>query len=314
MSQMKQGTLVATFTALAALALFAPEDALAKQKTFASPEEAANALVAAAKADDTKALAEILGPQSKAVLSSGDPVADNEGRDNFVAQYEQAHELVNESDTRVVIQTGSDRWPLPIPIVKTDAGWQFDTAAGTDELINRRIGNNELSTMQACLALMDAQREYYERNPEGGARHYAARIESSKGKRDGLYWETDEDEVESPLGPGFARARAEGYGGKGGKAPYHGYVYKLLTAQGPDAPGGAYSYMGHGKLIGGFAAVASPAQYGVSGVMTFMVSHDGVLFEKDLGPKTAAAVAAMKTFNPDASWKQVSEAELATTD
>lgn len=284
------------------------------QRTFSSPDEAATALVAAAKADDMKALTEILGPEAKHVLSSGDAVADNEARENFVETYEQAHEIVNEGDAKAIVQTGSDRWPLPIPLVKTDAGWRFDSAAGADELINRRIGRNELSTIQACLAVVDAQREYYERNPEGGVRHYAARIASNKGKRDGLYWETTEDQVESPLGPLFASARAEGYGGKGKGAPYHGYVYRLLTAQGPDAAGGAYEYMGKGKLIGGFALVASPAEYGVSGVMTFLANHDGVVFEKDLGPKTAATVAAMKTFNPDATWKRVTETEEAKAD
>jgi hypothetical protein len=194
-------------------------------------------------------------------------------------------------------------------MVKEEAGWRFDTAAGEEEVLSRRIGENELSTIETCLAFVDAQREYYSLNPDKSPLlHYAAQLMSSKGKRDGLYWETSEDEEPSPLGPFVAEARSEGYKrNKAGRTPYHGYLYKLLTSQGANAPGGAYDYMAKGKLIGGFAMVAYPAEYGVSGVMTFLVNHDGVVYQKDLGPKTAAEAEKIAKFNPDDSWTKVKE-------
>jgi hypothetical protein len=284
--------------------LCVPGPALA-QRAYPSADEAAQALVAALKANDAKATLEILGADAKPIIESGDPVADRQVREAFVAKYEQGHSLATSGDASATLEIGTDKWPMPIPLVKGEGGWRFDTAAGQEEVITRRIGRNESDAIQASLAYVDAQREYYQRNPEGGPLHYAQRIASSPGKRDGLYWETEEDQRPSPLGPAFARARAEGYELKGRGDPFHGYYYRVLTAQGPDAPGGAYDYVVRGKMIGGCALVASPAEYGVSGVMTFLVNHDGVVFQKDLGPNTAAVAKGMKTFNPDASWKRV---------
>jgi hypothetical protein len=278
-----------------------------KQKYFASPEEAVDALVAAVKSDDPKALVAVLGPDGKRIAESGDTVADREGRERFVASYEEKHEITKTSDTEAALSTGKDDWPLPIPIVKDASGWRFDSKAGEHEILARRIGRNELDTIQTMLAIVDAQREYYERDPDqSGLLHYAQHYLSAKGKRDGLYYETKEDEPESPFGEWAASARAEGYKGEQGKAtPYHGYYFRMLTAQGPHANGGAYSYLAKGKMMGGFAAVAYPATWGVSGVMTFLVSQDGVVYEKDLGPKTAQIAQAMTKFDPDDTWKVV---------
>lgn len=285
------------------------------QKTFASPDDAARALVSAVKAKDEKALLEILGPDAKPVISSGDPVADEAAGERFVQSYEGAHEFVPGPDEETILQTGKDGWPLPIPLVNTAEGWRFDTAAGQQELINRRIGRNELDTIQTCLAYVDAQREYYARNPLGEKlRPYAQKVASSPGKKDGLYWDTAEGQTPSPLGELFAQARAQGYAPGGAKpAPYHGYYYRILTAQGPHAPGGKYDYVVRGKMIGGFAAIAYPAQWGVSGVMTFLVNHDGVVYEKNLGPGTVKIAQAIKAFDPDESWVKVADAAATTT-
>jgi hypothetical protein len=280
--------------------------AAAKQRSFPTPEEGVQALLEAAQKHDQTTLLAILGPEAKPLVSTGDPVADRESSEHFVKSYEEAHTLVPSGDTKVVLQIGKDEWPFPIPLIKGSAGWRFDTQAGKEELLNRRIGRNELDVIQVCLAYVDAQREYYMRNPLNGALlQYAAKFISTKGKRDGLYWETSADEPPSPLGPLVARARREGYKRAAGKpTPYHGYYYKILTSQGPDAPGGAYDYVVRGKMIGGFALVAYPAQYGSSGIMTFIVNHDGVVYEKDLGPNTAATAQSMTKFNPDKTWKQ----------
>jgi hypothetical protein len=279
--------------------------AAAGQKRFPTPEDGVQALLAAAQRHDQTTLLAILGPEAKSLVSTGDPVSDRASRERFVKAYEEAHTLVRSGDTRVVLQVGKDEWPFPIPLIKERAGWRFDTPAGKEELRNRRIGRNELDVIQVCLAYVDAQREYYRRNPMNAALlQYAPRFLSAQGKRDGLYWETAADEPPSPLGPLVAQARREGYKRAAGKpVPYHGYYYKMLTGQGPDAPGGAYDYMVRGKMIGGFALVAYPARYGSSGIMTFIVNHDGVVYEKDLGPKTATTAQSMTRFNPDKTWK-----------
>jgi hypothetical protein len=287
--------------AVALLAFCAGTQAAGGQKAFATPEEAAQALVAAVKASDAKAQLAILGSEAKPLLDSGDKVADKAAGARFVSLYETANKVEMSGDAKAVLAIGKDAWPFPIPLVKEAAGWRFDTAAGKEEILNRRIGANELSVMQAALAYGDAQREYYATNPQKDKLlQYAQKFVSTKGKRDGLYFPTKDGEPRSPLGPLFERAKAAGYAEGGG---YHGYRYKILKAQGPDAKGGAYDYVVKGKMIGGYALVAWPVKYGNSGVMTFIVNHDGVVYEKDLGPGTAAAAEKIAKFNPDKTWK-----------
>ena len=304
--------LVATPVPRAAAAAAAP-----KARYFASPEEAVTALFTAAKAQDEKAMLTIFGPAAKPLISSGDPVEDRASYERFVARYEEAKHLVNSSDTQAVLEIGKASWPFPIPLVKDKDGWRFDTAAGKEEILNRRIGNNELSAIQASLAYVDAQREYYTRDPDGDSLlHYARHLQSTKGKRDGLYWPTGPGEPESPLGPFFAQARAQGYSTSraGEPHPYHGYLFRILDGQGPHAEGGAYSYLAKGELMGGFALVAYPAKYDASGVMTFLVNHDGVVFEKDLGPRTGELAKKMARFDPDETWTRASAAEATPPD
>lgn len=276
--------------------------------TFADPEEAVSILLAAVKAGDTIAMLAIFGSDAEPLVDSGDPVADRAAWDKFVASYEEAHVLEKAGDDRMTLETGATRWPFPIPLVRADGRWHFDTDAGEQEIIDRRVGRNELNTIQACLAFVDAQHEYFARNPQGGkVPQYAQHVASTPGAHDGLYWETAEGEAPSPLGPLIVAARGEGYAkaGSGAGVPYHGYLFRTLTKQGKDAAGGAYDYIVRGAMIGGFALLAYPAEYDSSGVMTFIVNHDGVVFEKDLGPATAKTVAAMTAFNPDATWKRV---------
>ena len=283
-----------------------PVSAATAQRRFATVEEATDALIAALRAGDQKALLAILGEEGKKLVTSADPVADRQIRERFVAEYDAQHKL-EAGGGKVVLVVGRDDFPFAIPIVPDGPWWRFDTAAGKEEILNRRLGRNELNAIQVALAYVDAQREYYARDPDGaGLLHYARAFASSPGKRDGLYWPTKPGEPPSPLGPLVARARAEGYS-KRSPHPiaYWGYYYRILTAQGKDAPGGAYDYLAHGRLMGGFALVAYPAQYGLSGVMTFIVNHDGAVYQKDLGPRTAAIALAMKEFNPDSTWKKI---------
>jgi len=278
-----------------------------KQKNFASPEEASSALVGALKAGDAKVTMDILGPGSKDIVQSGDAVADKAAGERFVRAYAEANKL-DKSGDKAVLNVGKDNWPFPVPIVKDGTGWRFDSKAGKEEILNRRIGGNELSVVQVVQAYVDAQRDYYLLNPQKDKLlHYAQKFASAQGKRDGLYFPTKAGEKPSPLGPLVANARTEGYsaqGASGKPIPYHGYYFRILKSQGPDAPGGAYDYVAQGRMIGGHALIAWPATYGNSGVMTFMVNHDGVVYEKDLGPDTAAAVQKITKFNPDKSWKR----------
>ena len=271
------------------------------QKTFGSLDEAVNALVAAVRAADRKAMVEILGPRGNPLVWSGDGVADRSAFQRFIAAYDRAHRLEG-GGGKVVLYVGDDDFPFPIPLVPDGPRWLWDTDAGDDEILNRRIGQNELSAIQVCLAYVDAQREYYSRGK--GLLEYAQRLESTKGKQDGLYWETKPGEPESPLGLLVAKARAAGYPlpSQGAPVPYHGYFYRILLTEGPDAPGGSYDFVVKGHMIGGFALVAYPASYGASGIMTFIVNQDGVVYQKDLGPKTAQLANAMKTYNPDKTW------------
>jgi hypothetical protein len=276
-------------------------------RSFATPQDAAQALVIAAKADDTRALLEVLGSAAAPVIDSSDPVRDRRAREQFAQAYETAHTFVDAADDTKTLQVGADQWPFPFPLRRHGDSWRFDSSAGAEEIINRRVGENELHAIQACLAFVDAEREYYSRNPQNTPLlQYARILQSSQGQKDGLYWPTTRGEELSPLGEEFARARSEGYFEEGASRnqPYRGYVYRLLTMQGPHAAGGAYDYLVNGEMIGGFALIAVPADYGNSGVMTFIVNHDGVVFSKDLGPDTAKIAGAIATFDPDASWKR----------
>ena len=279
------------------------------QKTFSSPEEAVKAAIAAARSNNDNELLAIFGPTAKEILFSGDPVADKQRRAEFVAAYDQANRLSTEGEDRILI-AGKQDWPFPIPIVKKGQSWMFDTEQGKQEVLNRRIGGNELFTIQTMLAIVDAEREYAMKDRDrNGLLEYAQKFLSDPGKQNGLYWEAKAGEPESPLGPIMVQARSQGYGAKITTAPgpYHGYYYRILTAQGKDAPGGAYSYFVKGKMIGGFAVVAYPAEYGNSGIMTFIVNYDGKVFQKNLGPNTAAVAKSMKEYNPDKTWTEVKQ-------
>ncbi|HKN02042.1 MAG TPA: DUF2950 domain-containing protein [Candidatus Binataceae bacterium] len=293
-----------------AVSFAASEDS--QQQVFRSPASAAAALVGAAMADDMKSLTAILGPDADEIITSGDPVADNNAREDFTKRYDQMHRLAYDDKGRVILYVGADNWPLPIPIVKHGDGWVFDSAAGKDEMLFRRIGRNELSTIDVLQELADAQLEYAgaERAAPGQAQ-FAQTIFSSPGKKNGLYWPTNEGEAESPIGPLIAEATAEGYqrDPSGRPAPFHGYYYKVLTGQGADAPGGPQDYIVDGKMTRGFAFLAYPADYRASGVMTFMIDQAGVVVEKDLGPDTEKTAPTISTFNPDASWFELEDEE-----
>lgn len=278
-----------------------------RQHDFASVDDAVQALVAAARTDDTGALIEIIGRDAASLIESGDPVQDSNGRERFVQAYEQSHSIDKLDDGSQVLDVGEDRWPFPFPLVRDGDRWRFDSSAGVEEMVNRRVGANELATIQSCLAFVDAEREYYSRNPQGDPLlHFAQKLVSTAGQKDGLYWPTAADEEPSPLGERFAAARGEGYFEKAPAKdqPYHGYVYRLLSAQGPHATGGAYDYLVRDRMLGGFALIAVPAEYGSSGVMTFMVSHDGVVYSKDLGNETPTVAMKIDVFDPDPSWKR----------
>lgn len=295
--------------AFIALVLSGPSlAATVKQRTFASPEEAVKALVEALKSKDAKALEAIFGPGSKDLVSSGDPVADSAEYERTVNHLEQKTRL-EQSAGKVILHAGNEEWPFAIPIVKKDALWRFDLKQGREEILARRIGRNELSAIQFCLAYVDAQREYALKDRDtDGLLEYAQKFRSDTGKKNGLYWDVKAGEAQSPLGPLAAVAQKQGYSTKREKPePYLGYYYRILKAQGKEAPGGAYDYVVKGKMIGGFALVAYPAKYASSGVMSFIVNQDGVVYEKDLGRNTEKSVQAMKLFNPDSSWKKVEE-------
>lgn len=262
-------------------------------------------LIAAVRANDTAALEKILGPGSEKLVSSGDPVADSNAREKFLAEVNDGTKTAKRDDTHVFFLLGKDEWPFPIPVTMKAGGWRFDTKAGEQEILDRRIGDNELSTIDVCLAYVDAQREYAtkDRNNDGFI-EYATRFLSTEGKHDGLYWPAQAGEEESPMGPLMVSAQAEGYTTTKLKhTPYHGYYYRILKAQGPHAAGGAVDYVVKGHMIGGFALVAFPAQYGATGIMTFIVNHDGVVYQKDLGPNTAEIAGRMTRFDPGPGWE-----------
>ena len=281
-------------------------------RVFRSPGSAAAALVEAARTDDLKEMTTILGSDAKEIVSSGDPVADNNAREEFTRRYDQMHRLAYDDQGRVILYIGSENWPLPIPIVKRGDGWAFDSAAGEEEMLHQRVGRNELFTIDVLEELADAQGEYANRERDAsGVAQYAQTIFSSPGKKNGLYWPAKEGEPESPIGPLIADATSEGYqrDPSGRPAPFHGYYYKVLTGQGADAPGGASDYIVDGKMTRGFAFLAYPADYRASGVMTFMIDKAGVVVEKDLGPDTEKVAPTITTFNPDSSWFELQEEE-----
>jgi hypothetical protein len=275
---------------------------------FASPDDAGNGLLAAAKSGDENAILAIFGPDSKATISSGDAVQDKTVVAAFVTDYEQMHRWRKMQNGAQVLLIGAQNFPFPIPLKQTGAGrWFFDTAAGKEEILSRRIGRNELAIIDICGTLADAQADYYSRrHDDGSTKQYAPKFLSDAGKQNGLYWESPEGQPRSPLGPLLVYATAEGYKAKpDAHAPFQGYFFKILTKQGTHAPGGAKDYIVDGKMAGGFAFVAYPAEYGNSGVMTFIINQDGVLLQKDLGKTTTEQATAMNEFDPDPSWTPV---------
>jgi hypothetical protein len=290
-------------------ALAAPQG----QRTFASPEEARQALVTAVQAKDHAALRAIFGPVAKE-LEPGDPVEQAAEFEHFATHVAEGVELAKEGDAKAALLIGTQKWPFPVPIVNKGGAWLFDTEAGREEILNRRIGHNELLTIQTCRAYVDAQREYYIMPEPDGDQipKYAQRMISTPGRRDGLYWPTPDGAKESPLGPLVAKAKEEGYmkqrtPGEKGPRPYHGYYFRILKQQGPGAPGGKFNYVINGNMVAGYALVAYPARWGVSGVMTFIVNQRGRVYQKNLGPKTAEIAHRMKAYSPDLTWKLVEE-------
>jgi hypothetical protein len=306
-----------------------PSAPATNQETFSTPEDASQALIAAAKAKDRAAFGRIFGSDYDQLLS-GDPVEDANDLNDFARGMEESAQLRKDSDTQYTLLVGKNSWPMPIPIVKQANQWLFDTKAGLDEILNRRIGDNELSAIATCRTYVVAQWEYFTEgdHDNDGVAEYAQRLFSSPGQKDGLYWPTADDEKPSPFGELVAEARAEGYGprartditsaksegpsGQSGeqgaqrpRRPYHGYYFKILTGQGPSAPGGKYNYIINGNMIAGFAFVAYPAKWGNSGVMTFIVNQQGRVYQKNLGPDTEKLASAMTEYNPDPSWQLV---------
>lgn len=272
-------------------------------RSFGSAGEAVAALVDALRADKLDAIEGVLGPGSAQVLSSGDPYSDAAERQKFLAAYDAQHKLVSSEPDEMVIEVGNDDWPFPIPLVQADGHWHFDSQAGAQELVNRRIGRNEITAIRTALTYADAQKAFFALNTQ-----YAQRLASSPGKHDGLYWIAAEGQPESPLAPLMAQAQEEGYPGErisGKPAPYHGYYFRILTGQGRSAAEGARNYFRGGRMTNGFGLIAWPASYGASGIMTFIVNQNGIVFQKDLGPNTAAVAAATKLFDPDLSWTRV---------
>jgi hypothetical protein len=274
------------------------------QKTFSSAEEASNALVTAAQNNDEKAMLDILGPEGKQIVSSGDETEDANGRANFVQRYQEMHRLVKVPDGTTILYIGAHNWPTPIPLVHKGSSWYFDTEAGKKEILYRRIGRNEMSAIRVCQELVAAQKEYSAEHKE-----YAQKIFSDEGQHNGLYWKAAAGEPQSPIGPLVASAVAKGYSKslEGAPTPYRGYYYHILTRQGKNASGGPKSYLANGKMTEGYAFVAYPAEYRSSGVMTFIVNENGAVFEKDLGKKTDLLAKDMAEFNPGSGWQKAEE-------
>jgi hypothetical protein len=288
----------------------APRTPDAQQRVFATPEEAVNALVAATRDDRKAELLMILGPRAEKLVHSGDGVADRHARERFIAAYDKAHEIESEGEGRDMLVVGEEEWPMPIPLAGAHGVWWFDTAAGEQEILNRRIGRNELNVIKTCRAYVEAQQEFAALHSLiGSRREYAQRFRSAEGQHDGLYWPVADGQPESPLGPLIANATTEGYSDKalGKHAPFHGYFYRILKSQGPHTSAGARDYVINGHMTRGFALLAFPARYGDSGVMTFIVNHNGIVYEKNLGPGTAKIARRITQFEPDESWNVAEE-------
>jgi hypothetical protein len=275
------------------------------EKTFAAPKDAAQALYTAVKADDKSAMLAVLGSSASSIIESGDTVQDQNNRASFLKRFDQMNRWEGVTNGEQVLYLGADNWPFPIPLKKT-AGkqWYFDTKVGLQEILFRRIGKNELAAIKVCRALVDAQQDYFQQAHDGDATNqYAQKFTSDSGKQNGLYWKTAEGQPESPIGPLVAFATAKGYGGQhDSPQPFYGYYYRILTAQGANAPGGAMNYIVDGKMTGGFAFVAYPADYRNSGVTTFIVDQSGAVYQKDLGPNTGKIASEMNSYNPDSTW------------
>ncbi len=287
----------------------APANTPESQRSFASAEEAVNAFVAALRDNREADLRAILGPEADRVIDSGDRYADRELHERFVALYDEKHTIDQKSPGRAELDVGPNDWQLPIPLVESNGRWTFDTKAGEQGIVDRRIGRNELSAIRTLLACVDAQHDYFDRAKQAtGSGFYATRLVSTSGRHDGLYWPVAAGETESPLGPLIDAAQDAGYPGElvGGKPiPYEGYYFRILKAQGPNGDGGAKSYIQSGRMAGGFALIAWPALFGSSGIMTFIVGPDGDVYQKDLGSETARIAAEMTTFDPDLTWSRV---------
>ncbi len=278
--------------------------AASAQQSFKTPDEAAAALATAAKSGGNAVLT-VLGRDATDIVSSGDKVEDEATRQRFLTAYDEKHAIEMDGDSKAIMIVGKDDFPFPIPIMRKGDAWRFDTVAGREEILDRRIGRNELDAIQSCLAYVDAQADYADKDHGEGVGVYAQRIVSRPGRKDGLYWPAAQGGEESPLGEFMAEATVQGYRVGAGRSPYHGYYYKVLTRQGPAATGGALDYVVRGRMIGGFALVAYPAEYRNSGVMTFLVNHAGAVYQKDLGPNTGQIAERMTAYEPDPSWTKV---------
>jgi Protein of unknown function (DUF2950) len=281
----------------------------AGQKTFATPQDAGKALFEAVQSTGTQDDLAVLGSSAASLVSSGDPVQDNNNRETFLKRYQQMNRWAAETNGDETLYIGAENWPFPIPLKKTSSGqWYFDTKSGEQEILFRRIGKNEINAIEVCIALADAQHEYFQQLHDGSTVHqYAQRIISEEGKQNGLYWKVAGDQPESPIGPLVAHATAQGYGGTGKPEPFHGYYFRTLKAQGANAPGGAKNYVVDGNMTGGFAFVAYPAEYRNSGVMTFLVDESGVVYQKDLGADTTSVAKDITAYNPDKTWVTAGE-------
>jgi Protein of unknown function (DUF2950) len=299
--------LTACWLMIAAAALAAQNPAAQTRKRFATAEEAVRSVIKAAKANNKAELLTIFGADSEDLFSSGDKVADRRARQLILVALNEKWSLGNQGPNTKTLIIGNEEWPYPIPLVKDKAGWSFDTAAGREEILYRRVGRNELSTIKSCRIYVKAQKEYAEKGHDGKAAGlYAQKLSSEPGKQDGLFWKSGPGEELSPLGEFAAQASSEGYSrAQSGPTPFHGYLFRLLTAQGPAAPGGTKSYISNGEMKGGFALIAYPAEYRNSGVMAFMINQDGVVYEKDLGEQTDKVAAQISQYNPDKSWRKV---------